>query len=218
MKTKRDLLKDRIKQQHGCDDSCQECTRKFIVIDAMDGANIPVEYWMLTMKGFAGSPKLKEVIEDYIANLKDRYMEGRSMCLSGSQGTGKTMSAICVLRAAIKAGFSVYYLTASDMLSELTDYRNSSELRYRLKNVDFLVIDEVDSRFFVSDSVKELFSGIYEQVFRHRAQNQLPTIVCTNEADLMGVFMGQGVQSIKSLNHKYLQMIPVAGTDFRKGK
>jgi DNA replication protein DnaC len=217
MSKKRDFVKERIKQEHGCDASCQECTKKFMVIDDMDEANIPAEYWMLTMKSFAGSPKLKEIVESYIANLKDRYMSGKSMCLSGSQGTGKTMSAICILRAAIKSGFRVYYLTASDLLAGITDFRNSSELRYRLKNSDFLVIDELDSRFFTSDSVKELFSGVYESIFRHRAQNMLPTIICTNETgDLLNVFYGQGVQSINSLNSRYLEMIPVAGLDFRK--
>jgi DNA replication protein DnaC len=188
-----------------------------MVIDSMEEANIPTEYWLLTMKSFVGSPKLKELIESYMANLKDKYLEGKSMCLSGSQGTGKTMSAICILRAAIKTGFSVYYLTASDLLSEITDFRNSSEIRSKLKNVDFLVIDELDSRFFISDSVKLLFSGIYENIFRHRAQNMLPTIICTNETEnLLNVFCGQGVQTINSLNSRYLEMIPVAGIDFRK--
>jgi len=219
MKTKRkaNLVKEKIKKEHGCMDACQECTRRFIIIDAMDDSNIPVEYWMLTMKDFFGSSKLKELVDLYIENLKEKYMIGKSLCLSGGQGTGKTMSAICILRAAIKNGFSVYYLTASDLLSEITDYKNSSEIRNKLKNVDFLVIDELDSRFFTSDSVKELFSGIYENIFRHRAQNMMPTIICTNETEnIMNVFYGQGTQSIKSLNNKYLDIVPVAGIDFRK--
>lgn len=217
MKTKTKFIKEKIKAEHGCGDACQECTKKFIVIDEMDDANIPVGYWLLTMKNFCGSPKLKEIVEDYISDLKEKYMSGKSLCFSGGQGTGKTMSAICILRAAIKQNFSVYYMTASDLLSDMTDYKNSSELRRKLRQVDFLVIDELDSRFFTSDSVKELFSGIYENIFRHRAQNMLPTIICTNETGgIDRVFSGQAVHSINSLNSKYLQIVPVAGTDFRK--
>jgi len=106
------------------------------------------------MKTFSGSPKLKEIVEDYARHIRKKYEDGKSICFSGAQGTGKTMSSICILRAAIKSGFSVYYITASDMLSELTDYKNGHEIKNKLKGVDFLVIDELDSRFFGSDNVK----------------------------------------------------------------
>jgi len=144
-------------------------------------------------------------------------MEGKSICLAGSQGTGKTMSSICILKAAIRQGFDVYYTTASDMLNELTDFKNSTERRNRLRTTDFLLIDELDSRFFTSDSVKELFSGIYENIFRYRAHNQMPTIICTNETEgILNVFYGAGRQSIDSLNRQYLKIHPVVGKDYRK--
>jgi DNA replication protein DnaC len=214
---KRELIKEKLKKDHGCSGVCSECTKKFIIIDEMHSAGIPVEYWLLTMKEFAGAPKLKEITDEYITNLKDHYLKGRSVCFAGSQGTGKTMAAVCILRAAIKSGFSVYYLTAADLLAEMTDFRNSNDLRHKLREVDFLVIDELDSRFFTSDSTKELFSSVYENLFRYRAQNLMPTIICTNETDsVLNVFYGQGLQSIKSLNARYLTIYPIMGQDFRK--
>lgn len=216
---KRELAKERIKKEHGCIDNCMSCNTKGMIIDGLADANVPTEYWFLHMKNFSGSPKLKEKVDDYIANIKQKYECGKSICFAGTQGTGKTMSSVCILRSAFKKGFSIYYITASDMLSELTDYKNSHELKNVLKNVDFLVIDELDSRFFVSDSVKELFGGIYENIFRHRAQNLLPTIICTNETEnILNVFSGQVVKSIESLNNKYLEECPVLGQDFRRKK
>lgn len=217
VENKKDHVKETVKRDHGCSDVCQRCTRIHSLIDKMYEANIPVGYWFLTMKEFSGAVKLQELYDDYIEHLQDMYMEGKSLCFAGSQGTGKTMTSICILKDAIKKGYSTYYTTASDVLNNLTNYKNSSWLREKLRTVDFLVIDELDSRFFISDSVKELFSGIYENIFRFRAHNMLPTIMCTNETEgILKVFHGAGVQSIESLNNQYLTVHPVIGPDFRK--
>lgn len=217
MKIKRELIREKIKKDHGCKDLCFECNKKFVLIDKMYDANIPVAYWLLTMKDFSGSPKLKEIAEDYILNIKEKYNSGKSICFSGNQGTGKTMVSVCILRTAIKNGFKVYYITASDLLTISMDRKNNIDVLEKIRNVDFLTIDELDSRFFVSDSFKELFSSIYENIFRNRAQNMLPTILCTNETDnILNVFYGQVVHSIKSLNAKHLEVYPIAGKDFRK--
>jgi len=210
---KKELIKARVLAEHG---QGIKTTKIHRMIDKMSDANIPAGYWFLTMDKFEGSPKLKEIVDDYVANLQNYYMEGRSICLAGNQGTGKTMSSICILKEALKKDFSAYYTTAADMLSDLSD-KETSSIRSHLKNVDFLVIDELDSRFFTSDSMREFFSGKYELIFRHRAHNQLPTILCTNETqDILRVFYGPGVQSIDSLNNQYLKVYPVVGKDFRK--
>jgi len=213
---KKELIKKIIKDNHGCSDSCQRCTKYQILIDKMEEANIPSGYWLLTMKSFVGSEKLKEIFDSYIKDLDKKYEIGKSICLAGNQGTGKTMASLCMLKTAIKYNYSAYYTTAIDMLNELTQ-KNNYELRAKLKTVDFLVIDELDSRFFPSDSAKELFSSIYEDIFRTRCHNMLPTIICTNETEgILGVFYGAGVQSIDSLNRQYLVIYPVVGQDFRK--
>jgi len=213
---KKDLTKRKIRDKHGCVGNCPRCTNIFILIDKMEEANIPVGYWLLTMKHFTGSERLSELVNSYVKNLDANYDAGNSICLAGNQGTGKTMSSVCLLKAAIKNNYSAYYTTAIDMMNELTS-RNNYDLRLRLKAVDFLVIDELDSRFFPSDAAKELFSSIYENIFRTRAHNLLPTIICTNETEgILGVFHGAGVQSIDSLNRQYLTIHPVVGKDFRK--
>lgn len=213
---KKDLIKRKIKDKHGCEGACVRCVQHGILIDKMEESNIPVGYWLLNMKDFAGSSKLKELVDLYISDLDSKFATGTSICLAGNQGTGKTMSSLCILKAALKNNYSAYYTTAIDMMNELTS-QSGHELRAKIKNVDFLVIDELDSRFFPSDSAKELFSSIYENVFRTRAHNLRPTIICTNETEgILGVFFGAGVQSIDSLNRQYLTIYPVVGKDYRK--
>lgn len=183
----------------------------------MHDSNIPAGYWFLTMKQFKGSERLKNIHDQYVKNLESVYLQGKSICFSGNQGTGKTMTSICILKSAIKKGFSVYYTTAADILNDMTQYKNNHGLRNTLKTADFLVIDELDSRFFVSDSVKELFSAIYENIFRSRTHNNMPIIICTNETEgLSKVFGGMSVASILSLNNQYLTTYSIAGKDFRK--
>lgn len=215
--TKKDLIKRQILEEHKCSGACGRCIRAHQLIDKMEQSNVPAGYWLLSMKNFQGASRLKEIVDQYIQNIKQKYLEGKSICFAGSQGTGKTMSAVCILKAALKEDFTAYYITAMDLLNEMTNSKTSHDLRSTLKDVDFLVIDELDSRFFVSDSVKELFSGIYENVFRFRAHNSLPTILCSNETDgILNVFYGAGTQSIESLNCQYLTIYPVVGQDFRK--
>jgi DNA replication protein DnaC len=216
---KKEIIKQEIVSKHGCTFACTRCAKIHSMIDKMEESNIPVGYWFLNMKSFSGSPILAKITNSYIEKLRHNYIEGKSICFAGTQGTGKTMSSICILKSALKQNFSAYYTTASDILNQMTDYKSSYGLRNILRNSDFLVIDELDSRFFTSDSTKELFSGIYENIFRFRSHNGLPTIICTNETDgILNVFFGPGVQSIESLNHQYLKIYPVVGKDFRKNQ
>ena len=214
---KRQLVKEKIIAEHGGDPHNPEVAKALWLVDLMYESNIPVGYWFIRMKEFHGSPRLKEVVDNYMSNIHDMYVNGSSICLVGNQGTGKTMSSICILKSALKRNFTAYYTTASDIMTEMTNYNKSTHIRETLRGADFLVIDELDSRFFPSDAQKELFSGIYESIFRYRAHNTLPTIICTNETDdILNVFHGAGVQSITSLNDQYLTIYPVAGVDYRK--
>lgn len=213
---KKELVKADVRSKHGCFGVCSQCTNVSKLIDHMYDANIPVGYWMLKMKDFCGSKDLKELYDDYNKDIKKKYFEGKSICLSGGQGIGKTMVAISIMKVALKKDLSAYYITALDMLNLLTDYKNSAETKKIFQESDFLVIDELDSRFFISDSVKELFSGIYENIFRYRTHNMLPTIICTNEiSGILNVFHGQSKQAITSLNKQYLTTYHIAGKDVR---
>jgi len=214
---KKQLIKERIIAEYGKENPQDaKCIRTLQLIDLMDESDIPIGYWFLKMEEFSGSEHLQKSVLGYMEDITKRYMDGHSVCFVGNQGTGKTMSAICILKEAIKKGFTAHYTTASDVMSNMTSNRKMIT-RDVLRQADFLVIDEVDSRFFISDAQKELFSSIYEGVFRYRAHNTLPTIVCTNETDdIINVFYGQACQSINSLHSQYLKVYPVAGKDYRK--
>lgn len=210
---KKQIVRKLIDDSHNCNGSCSKCVRLYHFIDQMDIANIPVEYWLMTKKTFNGPHKLKVFINDYSEHIAKNYRDGKSVGLIGGYGLGKTFSACSVLKKALWLGFDAYYISAADMVKETVE----GKMWKVFKEKDFLVIDEVDSRFFNSPAQRELFGSIYENIFRGRCQNKFPTIVCSNDTNDFGsVFGDNNSQSIGSLHKKYLHTIYIAGTDLRQ--
>jgi len=183
-------------------------------------SNIPVEYWHLSMKNFQGGIRLLEKYNEYVEDLSSIYTNGTSFCLAGSHGLGKTMISTCILQATSLKGYSSLYTTLSDLVSVLTQASNEEKFiaRRELCMVDFLVIDEFDSRFMSTTSSADLFARMLENVFRSRIQNKLPTIMCTNSPNILEAFTDSLKASLGSLMSGYLPVIAVFGQDFRKNK
>ena len=182
-------------------------------------SNIPIEYWSLKMdRDFSGDNRLLTKYNEYVADLKLSYESGASLCLAGSHGLGKTMTTTCILKKASLKGYSCLYTTLSDIVSALTTatVEDKYDARRELVLVDFLVIDEFDSRFMPSENAADLYARSLESVFRTRSQNRLPTLMCTNSPNVVGSFNGQLKASIDSLMNGYMKMFPVMGNDFRK--
>ena len=167
--------------------------------------------------GFADRYDLQLLVQS-TTDLKSSYANGSSICLAGSHGLGKTMTATCILKKACQKNFSCLYTTLSDIVNVLTTA--PGEDRYLAKRelalVDFLVIDEFDSRFMPSENAADLYARSLESVFRVRSSNRLPTIMCTNSPNVVESFNGPLKASIDSLMKGYLKVFPVLGDDFRK--
>lgn len=203
-------------------DSLQDKHVKLVAINRYAESNIPVEYWGLKMdRDFIGDPRLLEKYSDYVSDVKKSYISGNSICFAGSHGLGKTMTVTCILKKASQKGYSCLYTTLSDIVSVLTSNISGEEkylARKELVMVDFLVIDEFDSRFMPSDNAADLYARSLESVFRTRSQNKLPTLMCTNSPNVVESFNGPLKSSIDSLMKGYLKVFPVFGDDFRKKK
>jgi len=192
---------------------------KLTAIHRYAESNIPIEYWSLKMeRDFSGDPRLKVKYEEYIADLKASYINGVSLCFAGMHGVGKTMAVCCILKKVTQKGFSGLYTTLSDIVNALTSAPNEDKFlaRRELAMVDFLVIDEFDSRFMPSDNAADLYARSLESVFRTRSQNKLPTLMCTNSPNVIESLNGPLKASIDSLMKGYIKVFPVLGDDERK--
>lgn len=200
-------------------DDLQTKSVKLTAVNRYAESNIPIEYWTLKMdKNFSGDPRLLVKYNEYVVDLKTSYIEGSSLCLAGSHGLGKTMTVTCILKKACQKGYSCLYTTLSDIVSALTtaSIDDKYDSRRELVLVDFLVIDEFDSRFMPSENAADLYARSLESVFRTRSQNKLPTLMCTNSPNVVESFNGPLKASIDSLMKGYVKVFPVLGSDFRK--
>lgn len=194
---------------------------KTVAINRYAESNIPTEYWKLKMeKDFIGDPRLLVKYDEYTKDIKDSYINGTSICFAGSHGRGKTLTTCCILKIATHKNFCCLYSTLSDIVNVLTQSPNDDKFmaRRELTMVDFLVIDEFDSRFMPTENAADLYARSLESIFRARSQNKLPTLMCTNSPNIIESFNGPLKQSIDSLMTGYLKIFPVFGDDFRKRK
>lgn len=202
---------------------CAKCFGYCSYIDRLVDAEIPVDYWYREMKEFYGDQFFKNSVLEYISSLKQKYLEGASLCFTGHPGTGKTMAACSILKAAVlphrgsPEHFSAYYTTMLEATSKMMS-NDSHYFRNQLKNIDFVVLDEVDPRFFPSEGSRGLHGNHFENIFRVRTQNRLPTIICTNSEDINQIFSGEFKRTFESLQSQFVKVLRAGGKDVRKGK
>lgn len=209
--------KSKVRQNCECklSQKCQKCKNKENLIDKMAKAGIPLDYWFRNMENFYGNEDFGGFVKDYINNLDENYNIGISHYFFGNRGCGKTMASCSILKKALIKEYSGIYITIVDMVSL---FKESPEWRTKLKNFDFLVIDEVDRRFFNSENSKDFFGNQLEHILRGRFSNKLPTIICSNESSIYDIFTGEIEISLKSLGSQFIKSISAQSRDSRQGK
>jgi len=219
-KTKVNRVKEAVKKacEHCVGSGCSVCSSKMSRIDRYALSNIPVEYWSLSFKDFSGDSKFKDLIRPKMENINDLYDNGKSFMFSGGLGTGKTYTACCMLKIAIASGYTGLYTTMADVVANMLSREIDTAKYYNeLLEKDFLVIDEFSSHWiFPSEKAEQLFGTSLEYVLRTRFQNQLPTILCSNNDDVDQIFGGFFAKSFKSLRSHHIELYVVGGKDFRR--
>jgi len=216
-KNKLEFIKKKIKEKCPCSGAgCGKCHGKVSRVSAYATAGIPVDYWMLAFKDFQGDKNFGNFVVDQIRDIEGVYERGESFAFVGNLGTGKTYAASCMLKKALVSGFSGHYYNMDEVirLSISNDHKNFFE---EITNIDFICIDEYDSRWvFPSERSETLFGQTMESILRHRFQNGMPTIICSNTPDITKVLSGDFSRTTESLFSKYMKVLYVAGKDFRK--
>jgi len=201
------------------DDTDLNKNKKVNIVNRYYDSNIPIEYWKFKMdKDFSGDPRLLEKYNQYTLDIKNTYFNGKSLCVAGTHGGGKTTVLSCVLKLATLKGYSCLYTTMVDIVSALTqsDSDEKSAAKRELTMVDFLFIDELDYRFFNSDNAKDLYGRTFETILRARLQNKLPTLLATNSPNVKENFISLFKDSLGSLLNRVEMFSVMPGEDFRK--
>jgi DNA replication protein DnaC len=196
-----------------------ECAKKFERYVTLLFCGIEQEYWDKTLDDFKGDKLAKGIIIDYIENLKNAYEYGLSLGLSGPHGVGKTLASNLILIAALDTKYKIYNITLAELLKLIkkpfTDDDTESIRLYneKVKNVDFLVVDDLGDEYTPKDFGAFCISEM-SLLFRHRRRNCFPTIITTNltKKDLEDKY-GSSLSSLMKSNFKF---ITLSGRDYRE--
>ena len=182
-------------------------------------SNVPVDYWYRDMHEFIGPDTLKAYYTDVTSDVETSFKEGKKARFSGKHGIGKTMTCACILkRVCEKANYTGLYVNLVDIIHVMLTSSSEVKVAAReiLLSVDFLVIDELDTRFMGTENAADLFGRILEPIMRTRIQNRMPLFFCTNSIKVEGSFSGPLQASMESLM-SVVSLVPViGGSDVRK--
>lgn len=141
--------------------------------------------------------------------------QGRNVVLVAAQGLGKTMIAKNIAHQAILAGHGVLFVTAADMLLDLTAQESARGLERRLKHYarfGLLCIDEIGYLSYDDRNADLLF-----RVISMRYEKK-PVVLTTNLAfrDWAGIFPGAActVALIDRVVH-HADVITIEGDSYR---
>jgi DNA replication protein DnaC len=162
--------------------------------------------------------KGREIYEKFTLygdNLDNARKNGISLFLWGSNGTGKTLLGVCALKEAIRQGYRAQMTSLGGILECYTDGWYNPERREqfndRIKNVDFLLIDDVGKEYRSKHS--DFAEVAFDNLIRYRTFRQKPFILTTN-TDIERIRNTYG-KSLTSLIIGKCYGIEVSGVDYR---
>jgi DNA replication protein DnaC len=102
----------------------------------------------------------------------DFVTEGRSLILTGKPGRGKTHLAIGIAYRAIQNGFDALFVTAAELIDDLSDAFREGQLAdalARYVHPAVLVVDEVGYLTYGTDAANMLYHVVNDRHRRHRS-------------------------------------------------
>lgn len=174
------------------------------------------EFWPLTMDNFTGDSRVRDVAETYIKHLANARENGIGIIFYGSNGTGKTMLGVEILKAALREKYTAQFASLGGIIQLLSDGWFDKETRQsyteRIRDIDFLMVDDVGKEYRSSKS--GLTEIAFDNLFRYRSFRNKPIILTTN-SDMASISSVYG-NSLTSLMQGKLIPCKVIGDDYRK--
>lgn len=170
--------------------------------------------------------RAKKIAERYSANfLTTVIQKGSCLRFEGTKGTGKTHLAAAIALDLINKGVPVIFKSISDLFLDIRNAFNKGEKTEEeiiqiYKNVDLLVIDDIDKVKYTEWNVSILY-----QIINDRYENLKPMVVTANNGndDLIKIMTPEkGIsdiaESIVSRLCEDFTVITLTGKDKRKGE
>ncbi len=153
----------------------------------LEAAGVPKRYRWASFEalGRDGCPdSVREMATEayqYAKHLKTNAEQGKGLLFFGEVGRIKTTLAVCVARAALEQGVSVYFISMPELLDtmiSMSKNRDSSELHRfekKIKHVTLLILDD-----FGAEYPRDWVLNKVDAIITRRYNDMKPVILTTN--------------------------------------
>lgn len=181
-------------------------------------SGIPKTYCFLGWGDFHGDDGAFRSAKRYVENLPRNIDEGMGILFHGGFGTGKTMLASLIGKAAIRAGHQVMMTTFKDMVDDTkagwSDREYEAWYRAKVESCRLLILDDMGREQMDTSTFDNSFARrMFDSLLRTRTQFGRTTIVTTN-MDSRSIVSMYGT-AVASLISERMTIINVGGADYR---
>jgi len=190
------------------------CMVAFDWLRELTHANIPREYWALSLEEIETDAAAKRLVATYIENMRNALDQGLGMVLLGPLGVGKTSLMCAVGKEALLRGVPAYYTTTQALLDSLkpgADEEHGAAARAKAARV--VLLDELDKVYLKAGS--DWARGRIEELLRGGIPHHTAFLIGTNLEE-EGIAESFGA-SVASLVRGHLKMVNLSGADRRDG-
>lgn len=182
-------------------------------------ARIPRRYREISFEQLTGTdlvafPEQIRVVRRFVAQIDDNLDRGRGVWIMGDVGTGKTMLAMLVSKAALDAGRAVAIYSLPRLLNlireSIEDERGVVGFLDQLASVDLLHIDDVGAENRTDWALEQLYS-----IVNSRYEDERSVVMTTNLEP--GELSEQiGARTVSRLIEMCGDPLPLFGEDRRR--
>jgi DNA replication protein DnaC len=180
---------------------------------------IPRRFWDVRADMIPGD--VRDDVDGYLRRLDEHLNNGEGLLLWGSNGVGKTSTAVFIALEVRRRGASVLFVTAEGLRQAVLERELFDEgqlLMERAREVDFLVLDDLGKEHPGETGFTE---RLFENLIRVRSAAQHTTFVTTNlpmtpEGDQPRALVNVYVPSMLEVMKETLYPIRYVGDNLRE--
>lgn len=183
----------------------------------MAKAAVPVKFYDAEISDYNRCPEAKTKVTKYLNKIDKAYEKGIGLYLYGGRGLGKSYLEAVIVKHALRKGYTALYTTLSKIVSMFGDafYDKNARSEYEeILQVKFLVVDDID-KTFVSEKNPNYVISAFDNLFRTRSNELLPTIISSNQKKEQLFAQSDFYRGALSLLAEHLLEVTFMGKDRR---
>lgn len=195
--------------------------RRKVTVADLKRVNLAKAFWSARtdlIQSDQDGGRARDAVRKFRRNIVDVVAAGAGMFISGQMGRGKTSAAACVLKEAIAAGKTAYFVTFPEMRELRTDRDRREALfgsgadgitiRKKIETCEMLVLDGFDEPFFTDNHYGPLH---LEELLTKRSSERLSTILTSRS----GTFRNEKYASLFDVISQRMLPVPIEGKNLR---